>query len=86
VSIFSLIIASEFAKNRSASGGATSPAGARWAESGSGDTIYQAGTSNAQMAPQTLGNSHGGQAHENRQPFLALNDVIALIGIFPSRS
>ncbi len=69
-----------------ASGGATSPAGALWAESGTGDTIYQKGTSNAPMAAQTLGNTGGGQAHENRQPFLALNYVIALQGIFPSRS
>jgi len=28
----------------------------------------------------------GAQAHENRQPYLALNFVIALQGIFPSRS
>jgi len=69
-----------------ATGGASSPAGALWAESGTGDTIYQAGNSNAQMAPQTLGNTGGGQSHENRQPFLALNYVIALQGIFPSRS
>jgi microcystin-dependent protein len=69
-----------------ASGGAISPAGALWAESGTGDTIYQQGNSNAQMAPQTLGNTGGGQPHENRQPLLALNYIIALVGIFPSRS
>jgi microcystin-dependent protein len=28
----------------------------------------------------------GGQAHENRQPFLVMNYVIALQGIFPSRN
>ena len=28
----------------------------------------------------------GSQPHENRQPFLALNFVIALVGIFPSRN
>jgi microcystin-dependent protein len=28
----------------------------------------------------------GGQAHENRQPFLTLNLCIALQGIFPSRN
>jgi microcystin-dependent protein len=38
------------------------------------------------MAPQTLGQTGGGQPHENRQPTLALNYVIALVGIFPSRS
>ena len=28
----------------------------------------------------------GGQAHDNRQPFLACNFCIALVGLFPSRS
>jgi microcystin-dependent protein len=36
--------------------------------------------------PATLGNVGGSQAHENRQPFLALNWIIALQGIFPSRN
>jgi microcystin-dependent protein len=67
-------------------GAATSPTHAIWAESGSGDTIYNQGASNANMASQTLGTTGGNQAHENRQPYLALNYVIALIGIFPSRS
>jgi microcystin-dependent protein len=32
-----------------------------------------------------LGKSGGGQAHENRQPYLSLNYIIALHGIFPAR-
>jgi microcystin-dependent protein len=28
----------------------------------------------------------GGQAHENRQPYLGLNFIIALVGLYPSRS
>jgi microcystin-dependent protein len=28
----------------------------------------------------------GGQPHENRQPYLVLNYIIALQGIYPSRS
>lgn len=39
----------------------------------------------ATLAPGTLGAS-GAQPHENRQPFLTLNYVIALSGIFPSRN
>jgi len=69
-----------------AGGGAGSPAGAIWAVSGTGDTIYQKGASNTTMAAQTLGQAGGNQPHENRQPTLALNYVIALEGIFPSRS
>ena len=28
----------------------------------------------------------GGQAHENQQPYLAVNFIIALLGLYPSRS
>ena len=34
----------------------------------------------------TIGNSGGGQAHNNVQPYLAINFCIALAGVFPSRS
>ena len=71
----------------SASGGtALSPANGLWAESPDGNTLYKTGASNASMAPQTIGNTGGSQAHENRQPYLALNYIIALQGIFPSRN
>ena len=36
------------------------------------------------MAPQTITNTGGSQAHLNMQPFLTLNFCIALQGIFPS--
>ena len=67
-------------------GGALSPGGALWAQSGNADPIYQKGASNTAMAPQATGPTGGGQPHENRQPLLALNFVIALQGIFPSRN
>jgi microcystin-dependent protein len=39
------------------------------------------------LNPATLGSYAGGsQPHENRQPFLTLNYVIALQGIYPSRN
>jgi len=34
----------------------------------------------------TTGSTGGGQAHENRQPFLALTYCIALQGVFPSQT
>ncbi|MEM9022910.1 MAG: tail fiber protein [Bacteroidota bacterium] len=34
----------------------------------------------------TIGNNGGSRPHNNLQPFLALNYIIALVGIFPSRS
>ena len=33
-----------------------------------------------------IGNTGGGQAHNNMQPFLVMNYVICLSGIFPSRN
>ena len=38
------------------------------------------------MAPGAIGDTGGGQAHENRPPFLTLRWCIALQGIFPSRN
>jgi microcystin-dependent protein len=38
------------------------------------------------LAPQTIANNAGGQPHDNMQPFLTLNYIIALAGIFPSQS
>jgi microcystin-dependent protein len=38
------------------------------------------------MAGTTTSSTGSGQGHENRQPYLALSFVIALAGIFPSRS
>jgi microcystin-dependent protein len=40
---------------------------------------------NTTFAPTMIGVTGGGQAHENRQPFLALNFCIALQGVFPQR-
>lgn len=38
------------------------------------------------MHPQAVSNRGGSQTHENMQPFLVLNFVIALQGIFPSQN
>jgi len=51
-----------------------------------GASIYHAATSPVAMSaldPTPVG---GGQPHENRQPYLTLNFIIALQGIFPARS
>ena len=39
-----------------------------------------------EMSPNAVGSFGGGQAHENMQPYLALNFAIALRGLFPSRN
>ena len=38
------------------------------------------------LEPTTISNTGGSQAHENRQPYLVVNFVVALQGIYPSRS
>lgn len=40
----------------------------------------------ATMAPGVLGSNGSGAPHENQQPYLKLSFIIALQGIFPSRS
>jgi microcystin-dependent protein len=40
-------------------------------------------TSTAQL--RNLQNTGGSQAHDNMQPFLAINFIIALVGLYPSR-
>ncbi len=37
------------------------------------------------MAPQALPNAGGSQAHNNLQPYLTMNFIIALVGLYPSR-
>jgi microcystin-dependent protein len=45
-----------------------------------------AGSADTSLGGTTTSSVGGNQAHENRQPFLALNFVIALTGVFPSRN
>lgn len=47
---------------------------------------YHEASSLKAMNPGTLANVGGGQAHDNMQPYLALNYCIALMGLFPSRN
>ena len=46
--------------------------------------MYGPPTQLASMAPQSVANTGGSQAHLNMQPFLTLSFCIALQGIFPS--
>lgn len=81
---------SHAAQSSSAHGNSSSPAGALWATDGTGvaapyRTPASGGTAVA-LHPATVGNSPGGQPHENRQPVQALNYIISLFGIFPSQN
>jgi microcystin-dependent protein len=54
--------------------------------SGEADLYNHDFANTAVMSPGTLGQAGGNQPHENMHPFLCINFVIALEGIFPSRS
>ncbi|WP_017328064.1 phage tail protein [Synechococcus sp. PCC 7336] len=54
---------------------------------GSGQAYQSNSNSNfVAMDPDILPNAGGSQAHNNLQPFLAINFIIALQGLYPSRS
>lgn len=47
---------------------------------------YAQETANAVMAPTAIGPVGGSQPHENLQPYLCINFIISLFGIFPSQT
>lgn len=51
-----------------------------------GTSIYHSATNLQSMASDVIGYTGGSMSHENRAPFLVLNFIIALTGIFPSRN
>ena len=68
-------------------GSAGEPIGLVWAGSSSNETLYQTGSNpNGSMATGLITPSGNSQAHANLQPFLVVNFIIALQGVFPSRN
>jgi microcystin-dependent protein len=63
---------------------AGNPSGNLWATLTAAQNPYGQ-TANARMAPAAIGSAGAGQAHENRPPYLVVNFIICLVGIFPSR-
>lgn len=61
------------------------PEGNVWAAQADG-TRFGTAPANASLASLAISTSGGGQAHENMQPFLALQFAIALQGLFPPRN
>jgi microcystin-dependent protein len=52
---------------------------------GGGETMYGPPTTLGAMNSAVVGMAGGSQPHENRQPYLCMNWVIAYNGIYPSR-
>ncbi len=47
---------------------------------------YKAQDPNVSLADGALASDGGSQAHNNTQPYLTMNFIIALVGLYPSRS
>lgn len=62
-----------------------SPLGALWAPRAR-TFLFSAASNLLPMAPSALASSGGGQPHDNMKPYLTLNYVIWLEGIFPSQN
>jgi len=69
----------------SASGTQASPANGVWAQDSGGNAMF-AGSSNTALSPSAIGNAGSSLPHDNMQPSLTLNWIIAIHGVFPSRN
>ena len=63
---------------------AASPAGAYLSSTNTGQKIYSSATPTINMSPNLIGATGGSQPHTNFQPYLCINFIISLFGIFPS--
>ena len=61
-----------------------SPNGTVWAPADG--ALEYTNSPNTTMNPTAIANVGGSQPHENQAPYLVLNFIIALVGIFPSRN
>jgi microcystin-dependent protein len=68
----------------SANGTSDNPAGNRWA--GSPTMLYLSGAGDSTMNAGAIGSTGGSQPHDNMLPFLVVNFIISLFGIFPSQN
>jgi microcystin-dependent protein len=66
-----------------AAGSSSTPSGNRLAVD---NNLYAAAANQVTLVASAVSNIGGSQAHENRQPFLALMFCIAITGIFPSQN
>lgn len=66
-------------------GSTTQPAGNVTAQNASVE-IYRAQAPVAAMNPQAIGSTGGSQPHNNLQPYLCVDFIISLFGVFPSQT
>jgi len=67
-------------------GNNSSPVGAVLAQTPASITPYIEDVPAANFSASAIGSAGGSQPHENTQPFLCINFIISLFGIFPSQT
>ena len=65
--------------------GAAAPTNSFWAASAT-QSIYTDQAPSLNMNSAAIGNTGGSQPHENMMPFVGLNFIISLFGVYPSRA
>jgi microcystin-dependent protein len=68
-----------------AAGTSATPANSVWASTNPTLNQYANVAPTLSMAPAAIGPSGGSQPHDNMVPFLAVNFILSLFGIFPSQ-
>lgn len=66
------------------SGGSDNPSGNFWGDSSA--KSYSAGPGNTTMKSNIIGTAGGNLPHDNMLPYLGINFIISLSGIYPSRN
>ena len=74
------------AQGRSILGNNTSPANNNWAGSSIARPYLPDPSANTQASPMALALTGGSQPHNNMPPYLILNFIIAMQGVFPPRT
>ena len=75
-----------YVRASSAPGNSPTPDGHLLAAEVSPDTVYHSPDPGTLVGLRSITNVGGSQAHENMQPYVAVNFCIALQGLFPSRN
>ena len=71
--------------NNAQGGNANDPTNNVWATSTTG-SVYVSGTpANVAMSPDCVALSGGSQPHDNMVPFLVINFILSLFGVFPTQ-
>jgi len=70
-------------QGNSGPGNQSGPGNGVWAQSTLGQ--YSSAVPSVAMDPSTMTTAGGSQPHDNMMPFLAVNFIISLFGIFPSQ-